>query len=309
MKKPRRTPPRRLSAELRERRAEARESSRAKPEFIEPTKTPRADQGTSRRRGGHEPERLRERRIRIHGFNAVLALFPSEIDRLRRLYLKSERAHALGPRLRELARRNIAYRIVGEDDLRRLTGTEHHQGIAADLVDEGPVSLEAYLADLEGTKSAEPRALLWLDGVMNPHNLGAILRSAAHFGVGGVLIGEDSPLNRPSGAIARVAEGGLFAMPRIALGDRLKAMEQLRSAGFAILATVVEGGESLFEVDLPSRIVFILGAEGAGMDEDLRAAADRRLTIPGSGAVESLNVSAAMAVFFAAFRAKHPVAS
>ena len=314
MKKPRRTPPRRLSPELRERRAEAADGSgrakspqRSGPREPSIRRQPEAEQ--PRERSGWREGGAREKPLRIHGLNAVLALWPSEVDRLRRLYLSSARAHELGGLLRELAHRNIAYRIVGEDDLRRLTGTEHHQGIAADLEDEGPLELGAFLRALASSELRdEPSALLWLDGVMNPHNLGAILRSAAHFGVGGVLIGEGSPLMRPSGAIARVAEGGLFAMPRIALGDEARAIDSLKRAGFMLAATVVEGGEPLFELELPRRTIFILGAEGDGMSAGLREAADRRLTIPGSGAVESLNVSASMAVFFAAFRARYPIA-
>lgn len=322
MKKPRRTPPRRLSPELRERRAEAFESADRPPR--EPREPRARDGGESiikKARGKGEgaraqrpqtPQTPAERPLRIHGLNAVLALWPSKADQLRRLYLRSSRAHELGWLLRELAQRNIAYRIVGEDDLRRLTGTEHHQGIAADLDDEGLRSLEAYLRSLPAENAVDagssPRALLWLDGVMNPHNLGAILRSAAHFGVDGILIAKDSPLARPSGAIARVAEGGLFAMPRFAIDGERETIDALRGAGFELFATVVDGGDSLFDIPLPPRLVFMLGAEGEGMSETLRAAADRRLTIPGSGAVESLNVSAAMAVFFAAFRTRYPLA-
>lgn len=301
MKKPRRTPPRRLSPALRERRAEAFEAGgRGRIE--------RKDEAITRdARGGRARAESRERPLRIHGLNAVLALWPSKAAAFRCLYLRSSRANELGWLLRELARQNIAYRIVGDEDLRRLTGTEHHQGIAADLEDEGPALLSDFLASLRESGAQNSCALLWLDGVMNPHNLGAILRSAAHFGVDGVLVGEGSPLLRPSGAIARVAEGGLFAMPRIAFGDEGRAITKLRAEGFELVATVVEGGASLFSAELPPRLVFILGAEGEGMSEDLREAADRRLTIPGSGAVESLNVSAAMAVFFAAFRSRYPI--
>jgi TrmH RNA methyltransferase len=145
---------------------------------------------------------------------------------------------------------------------------------------------------------AGPRCALWLDGVGNPHNLGAILRSAAHFGVSALLLPKHSPLAL-SGAAARVAEGGAEAVSFVRLGREDNAIAQLHGAGFALAATVVRGGQDLFSARLPERLVYVLGAEGEGMDTALAATCDLRLSIPGSGAVESLNVAAATAVLLA----------
>ena len=102
-----------------------------------------------------------------------------------------------------------------------------------------------------------------------------------------------------SGAAARVAEGGAEAVPLVRAGPAEGAMALLRSAGFALAATVVEGGDDLFAAALPRRLVYVIGAEGEGMDRGLAAACDLRLSIPGTGAVESLNVSAATAILLA----------
>ena len=83
------------------------------------------------------------------------------------------------------------------------------------------------------------------------------------------------------------------------MGERDDALARLREAGFALGATVVRGGEDLFSTPLPQRLVYVMGAEGEGMDAQLAEACDLRLSIPGSGAVESLNVAAATAVFLA----------
>jgi TrmH RNA methyltransferase len=136
---------------------------------------------------------------------------------------------------------------------------------------------------------------LWLDGVGNPHNLGAILRSAAHFGVGAVLLPKHSTLAL-SGAAARVAEGGADAVPFVRLGREDNSIAQLHGAGFKLAATVVRGGSDLFKAAMPQRVVYVLGAEAEGMSPDLAKACDLRLSIPGSGAVESLNVASATAV-------------
>jgi TrmH RNA methyltransferase len=99
-----------------------------------------------------------------------------------------------------------------------------------------------------------------------------------------------------------VAEGGAEKVPLVRLHERDSALAALHEAGFALAATVVRGGKDVFSTPLPQRLVYVLGAEGEGMDESLAAACDLRLSIPGTGAVESLNVAAATAVFLAQWR-------
>ena len=86
------------------------------------------------------------------------------------------------------------------------------------------------------------------------------------------------------------------------LGNTVNAIAQLRGAGFSLAATVVRGGDDLFAARLPERLIYVMGAEGEGMDPQLAAACDARLSIPGTGAVESLNVASATAVFLAQWR-------
>jgi TrmH RNA methyltransferase len=105
-----------------------------------------------------------------------------------------------------------------------------------------------------------------------------------------------------SGAAARVAEGGAEAVAVVRLGREENAVAQLRSAGFALVATEVRGGVDLFAQPLPERLVYLLGAEAAGMDPELAGSCDLRLSIPGSGAVDSLNVAAAAAILLAQWR-------
>ena len=156
-----------------------------------------------------------------------------------------------------------------------------------------------WLADLE----QGPVLALWLDGVGNPHNFGAILRSAAHFGVKALLLPAGSTLAL-SGAAARVAEGGAESVPLVQLPESAEAMAQLRSAGFGLAATLVEGGDDVFRASLPERLVYVMGAEGEGMDRELALACDLQVSIPGTGVVESLNVASATAVLLAAWRAR-----
>ena len=250
--------------------------------------------------GGVSPSRERRNaELRIYGLNAVRAVFARRPQAIRKLYLAEARIPALQPLLGWCVANRVGYRVVGEEDLHKLAASTHHEGVVADVLRAEPGSLSEWLRELP----AGPQCAIWLDGVGNPHNLGAILRSAAHFGVVAVLLPKHSPLAL-SGAAARVAEGGAEAVPMVRLGRSDNAITQLRGAGFQLAATVVRGGSDLFVAALPQRVVYVLGAEGEGMDHDLAAACDLRLSIPGSGAVESLNVAAATAVLLAAWTSR-----
>jgi TrmH RNA methyltransferase len=234
--------------------------------------------------------------LRLYGLHAVQAAFARRPEALRKLYLAEARIPQLQPLLKWCVAHRIGYRVVADEDLRKLAASSHHEGVVADVLREEPVPLTTWLRELPDG----PACALWLDGVGNPHNLGAILRSAAHFGAAAVLLPKPSTLAL-SGAAARVAEGGADALPFVRMGREDNALAQLRGAGFVLAATVVRGGADLFATALPRRLVYVLGAEGEGMDAGLAAACDLRLSIPGTGAVESLNVASATAVFLAAW--------
>lgn len=259
---------------------------------------------TSAREDAHgSPDRTAE--LRLYGLNAVEAVFARRPAAIRKLYLASDRIPRLQPLLKWCAAHRVGYRVVEDvDELRRLAASTHHEGVVADVLREPPQALETWLAALP----AGSCCALWLDGVGNPHNLGAILRACAHFGVAGLLLPHDAPLAL-SGAAARVAEGGAEAVPLVRLPAQDEALATLRAAGFALAATLVRGGDDLFAAELPPRLVYVLGAEAQGMGVGLAQACDLRLSIPGTGAVESLNVAAATAVLLAEWARGHEAMS
>ena len=240
-----------------------------------------------------EPARQQRRdvELRLYGVNAVQAVFARRPNAIRKLYLAEARIPQLQPLLKWCVANRVGYRVVEQDDLQKLAASAHHEGVVADVLREEPQSLSPWLRELK----PGPCCALWLDGVGNPHNLGAILRSAAHFGVAAVLLPKHSTLTM-SGAAARVAEGGAEVVPFVRLGREDNSIAQLHGAGFSLAATVVRGAADLFATKLPERLVYVLGAEGEGMDAELAKACDMRVSIPGSGAVESLNVSVAAGV-------------
>jgi TrmH RNA methyltransferase len=244
---------------------------------------------------GHQLARdHRHAEVRLYGLNAVQAVFARRPQAIRKLYLAGDRVPQLQPLLKWCVSHRVGYRVVEDIDLQKLAASSHHEGVVADVLREEPQALTTWLRELPDG----PQCALWLDGVGNPHNLGAILRSAAHFGVGAILLPKHSTLAL-SGAAARVAEGGAESVPFVRLGREDNAIAQLHGAGFKLAATVVRGGVDVFRQQLPQRLVYVMGAEGEGMDESLAATCDVRVSIPGSGAVESLNVAAATAVLLA----------
>ena len=250
------------------------------------------DQGFAPRRdAGNKHE------LRYYGLNAVQAVFAHRPDAIRKVYLSEARIPQLQPLLGWCVKQRVGYRVVEEADLGKLAASSHHEGVVADVLRTEPQDLSTWLESLP----AGPALAIWLDGVGNPHNFGAILRSAAHFGVAAILQSQESTL-AISGAAARVAEGAAEHVPLVRMLDRQDAFTALHAAGFTLAATVVRGGQDVFSTSLPERLVYLLGAEAEGVDDALAEACDLKLSIPGSGAVDSLNVAAATAVFLAQWR-------
>lgn len=256
---------------------------------------PRATPLPPREGGTPPPPGRGNDELRLYGWNAVQALFEHRPQALRKLYLTESLIPRMQPVLKWCVANRVGYRVVEEGDLNKLAATTHHEGLVADVLRAPMLELEEWLATLPADK---PVLALWLDGVGNPHNFGAILRSAAHFGVAGLLLPPGSTLAL-SGAAARVAEGGAESVPLVRLPELPEAMAQLRAAGLSLAATLVDGGEDLFASALPSRLVYVMGAEGEGMDRELAQDCDHQVSIPGTGAVESLNVASATAVLLA----------
>ncbi len=261
--------------------------------------------GSGRRASG--PARIpvaRNAEVRLHGLNACLLAFARRPQDLRKAWLLESRLPAFKPLLAWCVHQRLGYRVVDADELARISGSAHHEGICLAMAPLGELTLDAGI----GRMPSGPALLAVLAGVGNPHNLGALLRSGAHFGLAGVVLDANDPLTL-SGAAARVAEGGAEAVPLLRARTGEEVAVTLRAAGFALAATVPRAGQSLFDADLPARTALVFGAEGDGLSAALVAAADMRLTIPGSGAVESLNIASSAAVCFAEWRRQHPAAS
>lgn len=243
---------------------------------------------------------MREDRT-FYGVHACRALFKRRPEAIHRALLSERVAPLFADLMKDLASRRRPYRVVDESELEKVTGSRHHEGVCL-IAPAPPTPGAAELLDSLG----EAARFVFLDGVSNPHNVGAILRSAAHFGAS-ALAGLPDEVPVVAGAVARIAEGGGEHVPVLRWPDPERALARLREHGFRSVATVTEGAPSLYASPLPARCVFLVGAEREGLSDSARDVADLGVTIPGSGTIESLNVATASAILLAEHARQHPL--
>ncbi|MEK6749048.1 MAG: TrmH family RNA methyltransferase [Pseudomonadota bacterium] len=249
-----------------------------------------------------------QREEKYYGVAACRGLWRKRARDIIRIYLTAERVPEFSDLLKWAAQQRKAYHIVTDEDMERLTRSEHHQGICLLTLERAVYAF----ADWWQEKSrARPAAslLVYLDGVENPHNLGAIVRTCAHFGVGAVL-GDAAQLPRLSPSAYRVAEGGAEFVDMVGLDNPAAQLGVLRKAGYELLAAhAAPGANSLFAYKFAAHCVLILGAELTGVSPMLARLSSQGIQIPGTGQVESLNVSTAAAIIIGEYhRQRAPVA-
>lgn len=240
---------------------------------------------------------------KIYGLNASLSFFQRFPDRVIRAWLSEEAAKIhFGPLMKYLAQEKRAYHLADDRELEKVTQSEHHEGVCL-LVQDFPLfTVDSFVATLPPGK---PVCMLALDGVSNPHNLGAIMRVAAHYGVAAII--SEQPQLLRSGAAVRTAEGGATWIKIIGTDNMGKSLQFLKKCKFSVLATSSHESQSLYGAPLPERSVLVLGEEQNGVSRKLLQLADHRIAIAGTGWVESLNVSVATGIVLSEFWRQHRV--
>lgn len=257
------------------------------------------------------PEPAEQRKLfRVAGLAAVSALFAHEPERVERLFFDERLKPAVGAFCKAMAAARKPYRMVEGEELAKVAGTVLHGGVVALMA---PRSVPLFDPEV-ARRAGEP--LLILDGVGNPHNLGAILRTAAFFGLPRVLVSDHPGQALPSEAAYRVAEGGfewvtLERAPALpALLKRLRTSHRVFGTALDQSRPTVDAGaltgwrspaNSKMQTAKPPAV--ILGNEEDGIPPATLAACEAVLTIPGSGRVQSLNVAATAAILIHALTA------
>jgi 23S rRNA (guanosine2251-2'-O)-methyltransferase len=228
----------------------------------------------------------------LFGFHAVTVRLKTAPASVLEVHVDATRRDA---RMRQFVDRAQAAgaRIVDSDDdrLKQLCGTHRHQGVVARV--EALPQMRT-LPELLDALPADP-LLLVLDGVTDPHNLGACLRVADAAGVQAVIAPKDHAVGI-NATVAKVASGAAETVPYLMVTNLARALNELKEHGIRVVGTAEDAELSIHEADLSGPVALVLGAEGPGMRQLTRKTCDALVRIPMQGAVESLNVSVAAGV-------------
>ncbi len=231
----------------------------------------------------------------IFGLHAVQALLTTQPERVLRLILLKERHDQKIQAVIDLAEQNqIKVEYAPRHELDRLANQENHQGLIA-YCQKARVFTEADLGALLDAISG-PAFLLVLDGVQDPHNLGACLRSADAAGVHLVIAPKDKSVGLTQ-TVAKVASGAAETIPFVQVTNLARTLRFLQERNIWIYGAAAEAPQTLYQVDLKGSIALVLGAEGSGLRRLTREHCDVLLNIPMQGSVSSLNVSVATGIF------------
>ena len=208
------------------------------------------------------------------------------------LYVEAQRGN---PRLEDLlgqaSERRIVVKQCERRQLEKMVGDVRHQGVVAQVAAHTFVSLTELLAQCP----ASERFFLVVDGVTDPHNFGALIRSAAAAGCQGIVFAKDRSCP-VTGIVEKTAAGTLGYIQLCQVTNLGRAIEELKKAGVWVYGLAGEGGQSLFDASLSAPVALVAGSEGKGIRPLIRKLCDGLIAIPMPGPVESLNVSVATGI-------------
>lgn len=240
----------------------------------------------------------------IYGIHAVSAALDHHPENILALFCQKD---ADNPRLQPLLNKaqQLGYTVqtVSPSKMEKLAGSSHHQGIAASLRPNKAQDEKALLTHLKNTD--EKTLLLVLEGVQDPHNLGACLRSAEALGVDAVILPKDNtaPLNA---TVSKAACGADQTLKIIQVSNLARCLENLQAEGVWIVGTSGEASTDLTSVKLGKRVAIVMGSEGKGLKRLTLEKCDETVRIPLVGTVSSLNVSVATGIcLYECYRQRH----
>ncbi len=232
----------------------------------------------------------------LFGIHAVTAMVEKDAARVLMLWIAREaQKNQRIKRLQSLAdRAGIALQGATHAKLDAMVAGERHQGVVAECSAKASPQLALNIPELLSSLDKAP-FLLVLDGVQDPHNLGACLRSADAAGVDAVIVPKDRAVGITP-VVSKVACGAAEHVPLIQVTNLARTLRQLQDEGLWLLGADERGETSLFDADLKGPLALVLGAEGQGLRRLTREQCDLLISVPMAGSVSSLNVSVAAGV-------------
>lgn len=231
----------------------------------------------------------------LFGFHAVQSRMRQHAASIQEILIDQDR---VDPRMKDLLKlaesSNVRIMQVDRDRLDGIAGRNgRHQGVIARVVDT-PIPYKD-IQDILESDLAEPPFFLILDGVEDPHNLGACLRVADAMGVHAVIAPKDRAVGL-NATVRKVASGAAETIPFISVTNLARTIRELKEAGVFVIGTTMDSTSTLFNTKLDGPIALVLGAEGDGIRRLTAESCDALVTIPMFGSVESLNVSVASGI-------------
>jgi TrmH RNA methyltransferase len=227
----------------------------------------------------------------------VTALFAQNPDAIKRLFFDAPTSTRAGKMASHLAKARRPYRMVPDAELQKISGTIHHGGMVAIIA--APELREPTLDEVAAWGKAREGVLI-LDRIGNAHNLGALVRTAAFFGIRKIILADDQQQALPDESAYRIAKGGMQYVDIFRVYDLPGLCRALTVAGYDVAGAAIASPAPLHkatrEIGTNRAVALVLGNEETGLSANVAAACTRFVTIPGSGVIESLNVSAAAAV-------------
>jgi 23S rRNA (guanosine2251-2'-O)-methyltransferase len=238
---------------------------------------------------------MKENKLSVFGLHAVESLISNHPERILRLFVLHDRQDKKVQAILDLAKQaRLKVDFASRAELDHMCHDANHQGVVAlsqQLKNYSEKDLDELLENLN-----EPAFLLILDGVQDPHNLGAILRTADAAGVHAVIAPKDKAVGITA-TVSKVACGAAETIPFIQVTNLARMMESLKERNIWIYGAAGEAKQTLYQTKLKGSIAIVMGAEGDGLRRLTRDLCDVLLNIPMHGSVSSLNVSVATGVF------------
>lgn len=233
----------------------------------------------------------------VFGIHAVKSLLKRSPERFIEIYLlKGREDERLVPIINQIRKYKIASHLVNRKVLDEKTKGEQHQGIVA-KVTPGKTYSENDLEDilLQAESKGEHPFFLVLDGVTDPHNLGACLRNADAAGVQAIIVPKDNAA-RITPTVRKVAVGAADTVPLVQVTNLSRTLKQLQKLGVWVIGTAGETDDNIYDISLSGPMALVMGAEGKGMRRLTKETCDQLVKLPMAGSVSSLNVSVASGI-------------
>jgi len=231
----------------------------------------------------------------LYGWNACMSAFKKRPESLLRLFYSRTR----GSQLKELkawcAEKKLPFRQLDQESLNKVASGTHHEGV---IMVVRPRPCDSVHRLIRGN-FPEKGLVVALDGIDNPHNQGAILRSCAYFSIQGLVLPKSGTVTGITSSAARMAEGGWESVPVYRNTDLSSTLRDFRQKGWYVVGADPDAKESLSSVKITFPVVLVLGNEQEGLSDPVKRRCDTLVNIPGKGEIQSLNVSVAGGIMLA----------